>query len=135
MRQIADRVADVDPLLAFVEVDVAQAVRLDHVDLLVLALAEVRVDDHGAVVAGVDQVRVVAVLLHRADHAVELPGRGRRRRVEEVPGDVDLERGVGVPGDDLLVARQVHHPVVVGEHVAGDVRRMATLDFGIVPKP
>ena len=45
-----------DPLLAFVEVDVAQAVRLDDVDLLVLALAEVRVDDDGAVVAGVDEV-------------------------------------------------------------------------------
>ena len=39
-----------------VDVDVAQAVRLDDVELLVLALAEVRVDDDRAVVAGVDQV-------------------------------------------------------------------------------
>ncbi len=43
-------------LVAFVEVDVAQAVRLDDVELLVLALAEVRVDHDRAVVAGVDQV-------------------------------------------------------------------------------
>ena len=56
LRQVADRVADVDPLLAFVQVDVAQAVRLDDVELLVLALAEVGVDDDGAVVAGVDEV-------------------------------------------------------------------------------
>ena len=79
--EIADRVADVDPrLVAFVEMDVAQAVRLDHRQLLVLALAEVRVDDDGAVVAGVDERRVVAVALHRADDAVELPRRRRRAR-------------------------------------------------------
>ena len=60
-------------LLALVEVDVAEAVRLDDVDLLVLALAEVRVDDDGAVVARVDEVLLVAVLLHGADDAVELP--------------------------------------------------------------
>ena len=47
---------------------------------------------------------VVAVLLHRPDHAVELPRRGRRAREEEVPGDVDLERGVGVLGEDVLIA-------------------------------
>ena len=57
LREVADGVADVDPLLALVEVDVAEAVRLDDVDLLVLALAEVRVDDDGAVVARVDEVR------------------------------------------------------------------------------
>ena len=56
--EIADRVADVDPrLVAFVEVDVPQPVRLDDRQLLVLALAEVRVDDDRAVVAGVDQRR------------------------------------------------------------------------------
>ena len=53
--QIPDRVADVDPLLGLVDVDVAQPVRLDDVDLLVLALPEVRVDDDRPVVAGVDQ--------------------------------------------------------------------------------
>ena len=52
--QLADRVANVDPFLAFVEVYVAQAVGLDDVDLLVLALAQMGVDDDGAVVAGVD---------------------------------------------------------------------------------
>ena len=73
------------------------------VELLVLRLAEVRVDHDGAVVAGVDQRRIVAVPLHRRDHAVELPRRGRRTGEEEVPGDVDLERGVGVLGEDVLV--------------------------------
>ena len=57
LRQVADRLADVDPLLGLVEVDVAQAVRLDDVDLLVLALAEMRVDDDRAVVARVHQRR------------------------------------------------------------------------------
>ncbi len=125
LRQIADRVADVDPrLVAFVEVDVAQPVRVDDVDLLVLALAEVRVDDDRAVVARVDQVRVVAVLLHRPDHALELPGRRRAAREEEVPGDVDLERGVGVlarsrpgtpPGSSASGSRRAPWPASCGE--------------------
>ena len=87
--------------------------RLDDVDLLVLALAEVRVDDDRAVVAGVNERRVVAVLLHRPDDALELP-RGRRAAgEEEVPRDVDLERRVRVLREDVLVARQVHQRVVV----------------------
>ena len=117
--QIAHRVADVDPLLAFVEMDVAQPVRLHDVDLLVLGLAQMRVDDHGAVVAGVDQLVAVAVLLHGADHAFELPGRGGGAGEEVVPGDVDLQRRVGVPGDHVLVAGQVHQPVVVSQYGAG----------------
>ena len=75
--EIPHRLADGDPLLALVEVDVAQAVGLDHVDLLVLALAQVRVDDDGAVVTAVDELGLVAVALHRLDDAVQLPGRGR----------------------------------------------------------
>ena len=58
-------------------------------------------------------VRLVAVLLHRADHAVELPRRGRAAGEEEMPGDVDLERGIGVLGEDVLIAGQVHHRVRV----------------------
>ena len=57
LREVADRIADVDPLLGLVDVDVAQVVRLDDVDLLVLGFAEVGVDDDGAVVAGVNQLR------------------------------------------------------------------------------
>ncbi len=82
LRQIADRVADVDPLLAFVEVNVPQPVRLDDVDLLVLALAEVRVDDDGAVVAGVDQRRdrsrpssCARITPSSCQGVVELPGK------------------------------------------------------------
>jgi hypothetical protein len=93
--------------------DVADAMRLHHRQLLVFRLAQVRVDHDGAVVAGVDQRRIVAVPLHRRDHAVQLPGRGRRRRKEEMPGDVDLQRGVGVLGQDVLIAGQVHHRVRV----------------------
>jgi hypothetical protein len=110
-------------------VHVAQAVRLHHVDLLVLALTEVGVDHHGAVVARVHQLFRVPVGHHGADDAVELPWRGRRRRVEEVPADVDLEGGVGVFRDDVLVAREVHHAVVVGEDRAR--ARAEDGDFGL----
>ena len=113
--EIADRVADVDPgLVAFVEVDVAQAVRLHHRQLLVLRLAEVRVDDDGAVVAGVDQRRdrsrrcFIARITPSSCHGVV-----ERAGEEEMPGDVDLERGIGVLGEDVLVAGQVHHRVRV----------------------
>ena len=116
--EVAHRLAHRDPLLALVEVDVAQAVLLDHRELLVLALAEMGVDHHGAVVAAVDQRRVEAVALHGGDHAVELPRRGGAARIEEVPGDVDLERGVDALVEHLLVARQVEQLVVVREHRA-----------------
>ena len=81
LREVADRVPDRDPLLALVEVDVAQAVRLDDVELLVLALAEVRVDDDGAVVARVDQVGsypscfIARMTPSSCQGVVELPGK------------------------------------------------------------
>ncbi len=77
------------------------------------------VDDHGAVVAGVDPLRRVAVAEHRPDDAVELPRGGRAAGVEEVPGDVDLERGVDLRVDHLPVAGQVHQLVQVEEDGAG----------------
>jgi len=40
-------------------VNVAQLVRFDDVDLFILALAKVGIDHDRAVVAGMDQVRVV----------------------------------------------------------------------------
>ena len=99
LREISDRVADVDPrLVALVQVDVPQPVGLDDVELLVLAFTEVRVDDDRAVVAGVDALPGIAIRQQRPGDAVELPRRRGRARKEEVPGDVDLERGVDVLG-------------------------------------
>ena len=118
LRQIADRVADVDPLLRLVDVDVPQRVRVDDVELLVLSLAEMRVDDDGAVVAGVNQRRIVAVLLHRTDDAFELPRRRRAGGIEKVPGDVHLERSVGILRHDVLVAGQVQQRVIVAQNRA-----------------
>src|SRR4029079_19155214 len=43
----------------------------------------------------------------------KLPRRRRAASKEEMPRDVDLERRVGVFRDDVLVAGQVHHVVVV----------------------
>src|SRR5262245_19904513 len=92
LRQIADGLAHVYPrLVSFVEVNVPQTVRIDDIDLLVLAFAEVRVDDDRPVVAGVDQRLVVAVPHHRPNYAVKLPRRGRTPRIKEMPGDVDLQ--------------------------------------------
>ena len=100
----------------------------DHVDLLVLALAQMGVDHDGAVVAAVDPLARVAVPQHRPHHAVQLPGRGGAAGVEEVPGDVDLEGRVGALGQRLLVAAQVHQAVMVLDHRPG--RRSQHRDLG-----
>ena len=62
-----------------------------------------RVDDNGAIVARMDERWIVAVLLHRPDHALELPRRRRAGGEEKMPGDVDLERRVRVLRDDVLI--------------------------------
>ncbi len=48
------------------------------------------INDHRAVMTGVDQVGVVAVPFHGPNHALKLPGSGGAARVEEVPRDIDL---------------------------------------------
>src|SRR5690606_30125412 len=93
-------------LAAHVRVSASLGVRFD-----LAALTEVRVDDHGAVVTPVNPIRVVAVPLHRPNHPFELPGRGGRARIEEVPGEVDLERRVRVASDHVLVTGEVHELV------------------------
>jgi hypothetical protein len=55
LRQVADGILDVDPLLGFVDVDVPQVVGVDDVDLLVFPFTKVGVDDDGAVVTGVEE--------------------------------------------------------------------------------
>ena len=130
LREVADRVTDVHPgLVALVEVDVAQTVGLHHRQLLVLAFTEVRVDDDGAVVAGVNQVGSIAVLLQRRITPSSCHGVVERPGKEEMPRDVDLERGVGILRNDVLIAGQVHQRVVVPRTVAGDVLSIATVDL------
>ncbi len=115
LRQVAHRVLNRNPLFAFVQVNVTQAVRLDGQELLVLALAQVRVDHDCAVVARVDEVTAVAVGLQRANDALKLPRRGRAAGEEEVPRDIDLQRSIRVLRDHVLVAGQVQEAMVVGE--------------------
>ena len=94
---------------------VPQAVRFDDRQLFVFALAEVGVDDNRAIVAAVDQLGTVPVLFHGPDDPIELPRRGRATRKKEVPRNVDLEGGVHVFGNDILVPGQVHQLVIVLE--------------------
>ncbi len=117
--EVTDGLADVDPLLGLVDVDVPEPVRLDDVDLLVLAFAEVRIDHDRTIVAGMDEPRVVPVRLHRLDHAVELPGCRGAAGKEEMPGDVHLQGRIHRLRHDVLVPRQVHHCVVVPQHGGG----------------
>ena len=92
---------------------VAKAMCLDHVELLVLPLAQVRVDHDGAVVARMDERRIITIGLHGSDDAIELPRSGGATRKEEVPRDVDLERGVDRLVDDLLITPEVQQLMVV----------------------
>jgi len=61
--------------------DIAQAVSRDDIDLFILAFTEMGVDDDGAVVASMDEIRVVSILFHRVitpsscQGVVELPGK------------------------------------------------------------
>src|SRR5262249_701755 len=114
--QVPHRVANMNPLFTLVEVDIAQTVSLDDVELLVLPLAQPGVDDDRPVVARVDQFLAVAIAGHGPYHPIELPRSGGAAGKEEVPRDVDLERGVGVLGQNLLVSGEVHQPMVVGHH-------------------
>ena len=128
--EVSDRVTDVDPLFAFINMDVAEAVRLDDRQLLVLALAEVSVDHHRTVVARMHQFRRIAVLLHRANHALELPGCGRAAGEEEMPRDIDLQRRVRIFRDDILVIGEVQQPVIVPEDGFGSGSKNGDSRFG-----
>ena len=105
-----------DPLLPFVEVDVPQAMSLDHGQLLVLPFPQMGVDHHRPVVAGVEEIGIVAIALHGADDAIKLPGGRRATGEKEMPGDVDLESRFHLGIDHLPVAGQVHQLVVVRQN-------------------
>ena len=131
VRQIPHRVPNVNPFdIFFIKVDVAQAVGFDDVDLLVFPLAQPGIDDHGAVVRSMDGFAGIAVLQQRADDAFELPGRGGAARIEEMPGDVDLEGGFDIFGQMILIIGQVHQPIVIGEDGPG--RSAQNCDFAFL---
>ena len=101
--EIADRITNVDPFLSFIKMDVSEAVALNYVDLFVLSFTKVSIYDNGSIVTGMDKISIVAILEHRPNHPVKLPRRSRGARVEKVPRDVDLERGIDHPINNLLV--------------------------------
>ena len=111
--EIANGILDVEPVLALIEMNIPEAMRFDHVELFVLPLAQVRVDHDGAVVARMNQRGIVAIGLHGTDDAIELPGSSGASRKEEMPGDIDFERGVNRLVDDLLIAGEVQQLMVV----------------------
>ena len=117
IRDRAYGVTDVDPgLVSFIEMDVAQPMGLDHVELLVFPLAEMGVDHHRAVMACMDVRGGIPVALHGPDDPVQLPGGGGTGGIEEVPADVHLEGGIRLLGDDLLIAGEVHQTVIIIQH-------------------
>ena len=101
-------------VLRLVEVDVAHAVLVDHVFVLVVLLAHVGVDDDGVVVGG-DEV-LVASALQCLDRSFQLPGGGRAGRIPGLPGDVDLEDRFSVLWQGLSKAGQFHHVDVIRQH-------------------
>ena len=100
--EIAHRIADVDPFLAFVEVDIPQAVGIDNVDLLVLSLAQPGVDDDRSVVAGrMRSLRYPSFAMARIT-PFELPGGRGTAGVEEMPGNIHFQGGVELPVQHVL---------------------------------
>ena len=71
--EVSDCVAYVDPFFAFVEMYISQSVRFDDGEVFVFFFTQTRVDDHGSVVAAVNEVGIVAIPFHGADNTVELP--------------------------------------------------------------
>src|SRR6266508_6099059 len=99
--------------------NISQTMRFDDGQLLVFDLTQVRIDYDGSVVAGMKELRIVAVGLHGADDAIELPRSRRRTWEEEMPGYIDFERGIDVLRDDVLISRKVHQLVIVAQDRRG----------------
>src|SRR5207247_9404880 len=76
-------------------------------------------DYHRAIVARMDEIRIVAVAFEGANDTFELPGDGAAAGIEKMPGDIDLEGGVGRPVDHVLITREIHHLVVIPQDGAG----------------
>jgi len=85
---------------------------LIHDDLLlVVPLGNVGINHYGVVLC-TDQI-LVAIVLQSPDHALQLPGHRGAGRVPGLPGDVDLEDGLHILGQSLLIARQMHQLAIV----------------------
>ena len=83
--EIADCVAYVDPFFAFVEMYIFQAVRVNDGEVFVFFFAQMRVNDHGSVVAAVNEVGIVTIAFHGADNTIELPRRCGTSGKKKVP--------------------------------------------------
>jgi hypothetical protein len=95
----------VDPLdLGLVQMNVAQAILVYNQLVLVVELAHVGIHHDGSVV-GRAQIPV-AILQQGANHALQLPWRGRTSRIPLLPRDVDLEQGLPVFGERRLIVCQ-----------------------------
>ena len=112
--QVADGVSHIDPLfVTLVEVDIAEPMGLNDVNLFIFAFAQMSVNDDGPVMAGMDFGRVIAVPFEAADNAFHLPRRGGTAGVEKMPTDIHLEGGIGLAGDDVLVSGEIHQTMVI----------------------
>ncbi len=96
------------------QVRVLDLVLVGYVLVLVVALPDERIDHDSAVVC-TDEV-VIAVLLECPDHALELPGRRRTGGIPRLPRDVDLQHGILVGGQRVLIASQAHHLTDIFQH-------------------
>ena len=114
--QVTDCFSNVDPVFTFVKMDIADVMRFNNVEVFVLPFAKMGVNDNRAIVTRVNQRRVIAVHFHGSNDTVELPRGSRAARKEEVPRDIDLQRGIDGSVDDLLVSGEIKQPMIVADN-------------------
>ena len=102
---------------------------VDDVDMLVFTFTEVGVDYHGAIVAAVNEIGVIAIALHGTDYTFKLPRRCRGRGIEEMPTDVDLEGSILIGLNDIAIACKIHSPVIIPKYGLGRSSKYGDLGF------